>query len=302
MTEANVRSERSFSTSRMRVPGDHHRYTGGREVFMKQFTATSTLYGREKEGDDGNMRKEDSEVLGFRWLLLRHGQTDYNAAGRVQGSSDTSRLSEEGQMQAREVGKFLGTLNIDYVYVSPLSRAQDTLKEAEEAAGKTFADTKVVVNDLREVDLHEWEGLYKKAIKEQWPDTYELWRGKNPEEMQLASGRYPIRDLWQRAAAVWGQLLADAASHQGTGGMARKRTTLITGHNGINQALLATALGLPEKAFRKFEFPNCGVVEIVWKPGQERACMWRYLYPTVSEWMTTQETEGVIEAAYRGGI
>ena len=84
--------------------------------------------------------------------------------------------------------------------------------------------------------------------------------------------------------------------------MATKRTTLITGHNGINQALLATALGLPEKAFRKFEFPNCGVVEIVWKPGQERACKWRYLYPTPSEWKTTQETEGVIESECRGGI
>ena len=73
---------------------------------------------------------------GHRWLLLRHGQTDFNADGRVQGSSDIARLSDEGRRQAASVGAFLATLHIDKVYVSPLARAQETLDEVD----KVIAD------------------------------------------------------------------------------------------------------------------------------------------------------------------
>lgn len=70
---------------------------------------------------------------GHRWLLLRHGQTDFNADGRVQGSSDIARLSDEGRRQAAAVGAFLATSRIDKIYVSPLARAQETLDEADKA-------------------------------------------------------------------------------------------------------------------------------------------------------------------------
>ena len=73
---------------------------------------------------------------GHRWLLLRHGQTNFNADGRVQGSSDIARLSDEGRRQAASVGAFLATLHIDKVYVSPLARAQETLDEVD----KVIAD------------------------------------------------------------------------------------------------------------------------------------------------------------------
>jgi broad specificity phosphatase PhoE len=234
----------------------------------------------------------DSEVLGHRWLLLRHGQTDFNAAGRVQGSSDSSRLSPEGVEQARAVGRFLAKLPIDRVYVSPLTRAQETLERAEEVAGRTFADSKAVINDLREVDLHEWEGLYKQKIKEKWPGIYEQWRGDSPGDFRLESGAYPIRDLWARASRVWEQLLQEAGAEEGAESLALlgTKSTLVTGHNGINQALLARALGLSEEAFRKFEFPNCGVVELVWNPGEDKARMWRWLYPERGAWKSVAET------------
>lgn len=139
----------------MRVSNsDHFERRGG----MTRACASTSSGGRKENEEKGEREgSADSEVLGHRWFLLRHGQTDFNADGRVQGSSDSSRLSVEGKRQAQAVGGFLGTLHIDKVYVSPLARAQQTLEEAEQAAGKQFAESKVVVKDLREVDLHEWE-------------------------------------------------------------------------------------------------------------------------------------------------
>ena len=240
-----------------------------------------------------------SEVLGYRWLLLRHGQTDFNAEGRVQGSSDTSRLSEEGREQAKAVGKFLATLQVDKTYVSPLSRAQETLQVAEKVAGKALGDSKTVLDNLREVDLHEWEGLYKQQIKDQWPDLYRHWRGESPGKFRVASGKYPIRDLWARAGVVWQQLLQEAEGEGGAESLAKIGTkrSLVIGHNGINQALLATALGLSEEAFRKFEFPNCGLVELVWNPGEPRAKLWRRVYPKPTAWEVVAEGQGELGSA-----
>jgi probable phosphoglycerate mutase len=271
----------------MGVSGDHFERRGG----LTRANAGPGTTGEIFEAKQANAGHEEKEVLGHRWLLLRHGQTNFNAEGIVQGSSDTSRLSEEGTRQARAVGQYLGKLHIDRVYVSPLARAQQTLAQAEESAGKQFADKRVVIDDLREVDLHEWEGLYKSKIKATWPDAYRLWRGNNPGEFRLDSGKYPIRDLWKRADGVWKQVLEEAAAEGGgREPLLGTKTSLLTGHNGINQALFATALGLSEEAFRKFEFPNCGVMEVVWNPGDDKARMWRWLYPTRTAWKTVEET------------
>ncbi|KAJ1490939.1 histidine phosphatase superfamily [Baffinella frigidus] len=220
---------------------------------------------------------------GKSWLLLRHGQTNFNAEGRIQGSTDFSRLSEEGARQAKEVGKFLAGLKIDTVYVSPLARAQQTLEIAE-ASGRRLPPASVV-QDLREIDLHEWEGMLKKEIQLRYPELYNQWRG---------GGSPKIRDLWARASGVWKRLLKEAAADvaegggSGPGGL-RARRTLVTGHNGINQAMLCAAAGLDENFFRKLEFANCGVAEVIWNPGEARARRWRWLYPAKSVWVEVPE-------------
>lgn len=289
-------------------PGDIDRLTGGQA--WDQF---SMPYDRETDLPAGEAFPGS---LGRRLLLLRHGQTNFNVDGRVQGSSDTSRLSDEGKKQAQAVGEFLVQLPIESVFVSPLTRAQETLDEAaqivrkydkSESRGSLGLENNThILKDLREVDLHEWEGLYKKQIKEQWPEIYEQWRGSRPADFCLL-GRYPIRDLWSRARSVWARVFSHDTAGDGTRGLGRlpsritghhahthagtgKGCTLLIAHNGINQALLATAFGLTEDAFRSFEFPNCGVVELIWKPGEKTAAMWRWIYPTPSTWKTEEQT------------
>mmetsp|Transcript_57757 Transcript_57757/g.118189 ORF Transcript_57757/g.118189 Transcript_57757/m.118189 type:complete len:385 (+) Transcript_57757:166-1320(+) len=240
-------------------------------------------------------QKPDEGDGGHHWLLMRHGQTNHNAEGRIQGSTDVSRLSEAGEEQARRAGEFVAGLKIDKVYVSPLSRARETLRLVETAGSQPLGEPKVV-DDLREVDLHEWEGMLKDDVKAKYPEIYQQWRGNKPKDFQLASGKYPIRDLFARARSVWTSLLEDASEDLEEAEKLQVVSkgpvqTLVTAHNGINQALLCSAAGMDEDCFRQYEFPNCGIAEIVWNPGEARARKWRWLYPEQSAWFAVTDTE-----------
>ncbi len=58
-------------------------------------------------------------------LLTRHGQTDWNVAGKVQGTTDIE-LNETGKKQAKKTGEKLLDYNIDVIIASPLKRAKRT--------------------------------------------------------------------------------------------------------------------------------------------------------------------------------
>lgn len=70
-----------------------------------------------------------------RFLIVRHGETDSNVAGIIQGQLDTD-LNARGRRQAAQVGKALSTVDIDEVYSSPLRRAADTARAIVEAHPK----------------------------------------------------------------------------------------------------------------------------------------------------------------------
>ena len=72
--------------------------------------------------NDQNMGQQ---LMSGRLVVVRHGQTDWNKAGRMQGSSDIP-LNDTGRQQAREAGKLLAHNygSWDFLGASPLSRAQ----------------------------------------------------------------------------------------------------------------------------------------------------------------------------------
>lgn len=87
--------------------------------------------------------------------LVRHGQTDWNLAGRVQGSTDIP-LNEVGRQQAHEAGRRLAASDWDLVVTSPLSRALETARIIAREIG---ADEPLVVDALRERSFGTAEGL-----------------------------------------------------------------------------------------------------------------------------------------------
>ena len=193
----------------------------------------------------------------LRYLVLRHGQTDHNRDGIIQGSSDASVLTDAGIAQARAAGAALAglsDLSIARTYVSPLRRAKQTLELLRLSCALPAPTTLAA---LREIDLHSWEGRRKSELQRESPAAYAAWRS-DPLAMEV-DGHRPIVDLWSRARCdVW------PAVRSGGGGGGPSDAALLVCHGSLGQALLCTALGLGEAAWRTHELPNCGLVEIDW--------------------------------------
>ena len=87
-------------------------------------------------------------------LLVRHGETDWNAAGRLQGHTDRP-LNEHGREQARALAEQLAGDGLAAVYASDLVRARETA----EIVGGRLGLPVLVDPDLREKNWGSWEGL-----------------------------------------------------------------------------------------------------------------------------------------------
>jgi broad specificity phosphatase PhoE len=98
-----------------------------------------------------------------RLLLVRHGQSVWNADGRWQGQADPP-LSELGRTQAFHAAHRVGS--IDVIVASDLERARDTALIISEAIG---VGPVIVEPGLRERDAGEWSGLTRSEIDERWP-------------------------------------------------------------------------------------------------------------------------------------
>lgn len=89
-----------------------------------------------------------------RLLLVRHGETDWNADGRLQGQTDRP-LSDFGRQQARRLADELAAEDIEAIYSSDLARARETA----EIVGTRLGLPVTFDPDLREKNWGTWEGL-----------------------------------------------------------------------------------------------------------------------------------------------
>ncbi|NJN85584.1 MAG: histidine phosphatase family protein [Leptolyngbyaceae cyanobacterium SL_7_1] len=166
-------------------------------------------------------------------ILIRHGLSTFNQQGRMQGSSDESRLTEHGRRTARQVGQWLHGVAIDAVYSSPLQRAHAT---AEEIVGQMSSSRSIPLytdSRLREVDLPAWEGRSFQHIRTLFSEDYRCWK-QRPHQLQMETfsastalsrsleqsmgvtqavatlapeRRFPALDLYDRAMQFWQDIL-----------------------------------------------------------------------------------------------
>jgi broad specificity phosphatase PhoE len=133
-----------------------------------------------------------------RVLLVRHGQSEWNAEGRWQGQADPP-LTDLGRLQAREAARALGT--VDAVWASDLQRAVET---ATIIADQLGVGPVVVDPDLRERDAGEFSGLTRPEIAARFPGYLDDGRrppGWEPDEALVARA---LRVLHLIAAEVPG--------------------------------------------------------------------------------------------------
>ena len=168
--------------------------------------------------------------------FVRHGETDFNVAHRLQGRYETS-INARGREQARHCAGVLSDLfareereAADYAYVSsPLKRARETMALVRAALGLDAAGH-AVDDRLQEISYGDWEGLTLPEISARDPQCLagreqDKWGFRPP-------GGESYRDVAARVAAWYATVSGD---------------TVIASHGGIARALLANFGILPEE-------------------------------------------------------
>lgn len=115
-------------------------------------------------------------VFAHRMIFIRHGETKYNAEGRLQGQRDIP-LSVKGREQAAAVGRFLGAhMRAEIAaleaheafYASPLHRTRETIEIARAAMGLPSPRYNLVPR-LKELTFGQWEGLTWGEVEAKYP-------------------------------------------------------------------------------------------------------------------------------------
>ena len=183
-------------------------------------------------------------------LLVRHGETDWNRDRRFQGHADPP-LNDAGREQARALADQLAGERIDFVYTSDLVRARET---AEIVAARVGADV-VVLSELREIDVGDWEGLTWPEIEQRHPEGARSWH----EHGQGWTSGETYDELGERIIAALRRIAADHPD----------QNVLVVGHGGTVRATRAFIEGLSVADSRRQSpgIGNCEVFRVVVEDG-----------------------------------
>lgn len=190
-----------------------------------------------------------------RVVLWRHGETDYNAAGRIQGHLD-SELSASGRAQAVRAAPEIARFQPELVVSSDLQRAQVTASAFTDVTGVwPYLDKR-----LRETHLGEWQGLTGTEVEDGWPGAMSAWRA---DPKWAPPGGESRLEVAERAVEVVDEI---DQSHDGA--------ALLCAHGGLIIALTARMLGLPQNLWPSLgRVGNCHWVVLSRRPGAADA--WR---------------------------
>jgi probable phosphoglycerate mutase len=181
-----------------------------------------------------------------RLLLIRHGQSEGNAARCIQGQAEYP-LNALGREQARRLAQRLAAEHdgIAAVYTSSLGRAVETAEILAQAVGAP-----VIPDDrLREYDAGELAGLTMEDVREQFPQVYAAWMA-DVEEWIPMPGSEGNENFCRRVHEVFAEI---AARHESD------ETAVVVSHGGTLGAYLAEIMGLPPGRRHRFHFANASL-------------------------------------------
>jgi glucosyl-3-phosphoglycerate phosphatase len=167
-------------------------------------------------------------------VMLRHGQTEYNAGSRMQGQLDTE-LSDLGREQAAAAAEVLAKRQPVIIVSSDLRRALDTAVALGERCGlPVLVDTR-----LRETHLGDWQGLTHLEVDAAAPGARLAWRENARWAPHGGENRVDV-------AARSMPLVAELITEQSEWGIDEPdRPVVLVAHGGLIAALTAALLGIP---------------------------------------------------------
>lgn len=190
---------------------------------------------------------EGGTVEPTRIFALRHAQTAWNAAQRVQGHLDVP-LDDTGRWQAARLAAALADAGIDLVVSSDLARARATA----EAVAQVTAAPLALDSRLRERGFGEFEGLTHLEIEQRWPEQAQRWRRREPGFGPAGGER--LEDFHRRCLEA---ACAIARAHAG-------RTIALVAHGGVLDCLYRAAVGVDLHAPRSWRLGNAAINRLLW--------------------------------------
>ena len=183
--------------------------------------------------------------------LVRHGITTLHGGGRYVGSTDAP-LNAEGRHQAESLRPLLAHLAPKHVLCSPLARCRQTAELAQDGDLE-------IIQDLREVDFGDWEGLTFAEIADGWPRLVEKWN-EGDEGFAFPGGE---------ALDAFGERMGHAAARIRACG----QDVVVFCHGGVVRALLCRFLNLPAEAHIAFSVVPASVATVRLLPNAEYAVL-----------------------------
>ncbi len=174
--------------------------------------------------------------------LMRHGETEWNASSKVQGTTDV-KLNEKGLIQAELVAKRLAKENIDALYTSSLIRAKTT---TEKIAKELKLESKEL-HEYREICLGPWQGLTINEINEKYAEHYRIYREK-PSEFNMPGAETFLQVTERFCKAVSNTIIEN-----------KDKNIAIVSHGTAIKAAIINILGIDIDYYNKFRIDNASI-------------------------------------------
>ena len=179
-------------------------------------------------------------------ILIRHGETAWNAVRRLQGHIDIP-LNAEGERQAEALAAALSGERFDAIGASDLQRAHQTAAAVARHHGLE------VVQDarLRERCYGAFEGLLYAEVARRYPDEWAAWQAREVDAVPPPGERLAesFRAFYQRSL---GAILDWAARHPG-------QSLALVAHGGVLECAYRAAHGMVLESPRSFPIRNAGI-------------------------------------------
>lgn len=200
-----------------------------------------------------------------RLIAIRHGETAWNTATRLQGHLDIA-LNEHGRWQAQRVAQALDGESIQAIYSSDLMRAHDTARAVARVAGPSVQTQ----TGLRERHFGELQGQTHAEIEAHWPREALLWRQRDAS--WVPAGGESLTAFYERIITTVSAL---ASAHLG-------EQIVLVAHGGVLDMLYRHATGQTLQAPRSWQLGNASVNRLLWTPDALTVVGWsddRHLDP-----------------------
>lgn len=181
-------------------------------------------------------------------FIVRHGETEYNRVGRMQGRGIDEPLNETGRQQAKATAAYLKDFGIDLAVSSSLKRS----KQTAQIVADCFQVSLLSYKELDEIDFGIFEGKYSHEIEGDLDTVHERWQ-KGEIHLAIEGGESPSQAL----SRVRSRMVSIIEEHAG-------KNILVVLHGRLIRILLSYWLGYGLERMQEIKHSNGSLNHLRW--------------------------------------